>query len=115
MANELAGVIIIPKTFSTDIEGGVKPQVEILKTTEGAGTAEVEIQIEQQINTWLTDYYNLNPISLITTKIEFKEKPVDMSMTMFIVMIIYFMFIGCHLTRKGCVSIKNNKRFYIVR
>lgn len=109
MANELAGVIIIPKTFSTDIEGGVKPQVEILKTTEGAGTAEVEIQIEQQINTWLTDYYNLNPISLITTKIEFKEKPVDMSMTIFIVMIIYFMFIGATSLAKDVYQLKQQK------
>lgn len=109
MANELAGVIIIPKTFSTDLERGVKPQVDILKTTEGAGTAEVEIQIEQQINTWLSDYYNLKPISLVNTQIVYEELPVDMRMTMFIIMIIYFMFIGATSLAKDVYQLKQQK------
>lgn len=108
-ANELAGVFIIPETFSDDLANGKKPVIEVIKTVEGAGTAETELKVEEMINSWLKDYHGLSQTNPIKTTIEYVEAPVDMRFTMFISMVIYFMFIGATSLAQDVSQLKKQK------
>lgn len=108
-ANELAGVFILPKNFSSDLENGKKPLIEVIKIVEGAGTAETELKIETMINTWLKEYHGLNQSNPIKTTIEYAKTPADMSVTMFLSMVIYFMFIGASTLAKDVYQLKQHK------
>ncbi len=108
-ANDLAGVIYIPESFSTDLKNGQRPSLTIYKTTDTAGTAAIELQVEEQIKTWLKDYYQLGTINPTSTVIAYKEDPVDMTFTMFIIMIIYFMFIGASTLARDVYQLKQQK------
>lgn len=107
--NELAGVFLIPSTFSTDLEQGKKPTIDVLKTAEGIGTAETELKIEQLINHWLKEYYQLDQTSPISTTIEYIERPADMIVTLFIFMLIYFIFIGAGTLAHDVSTLKKQK------
>lgn len=108
-ANKVAGVIILPESFSTDLKNGQKPSIILYKTSKAAGTAETELKIEDQINTWLKEYYGLSNFTPITTSIDYKEHPVDMTVTMFVIMNIYFMFIGASVLAKDVYQLKQQK------
>ena len=108
-ANKVAGVIILPESFSTDLENGQKPSIMLYKTSKAAGTAETELKIEDQINTWLKEYYGLSDFTPTTTSIVYKEQPTDMTVTMFIIMNIYFMFIGASVLAKDVYQLKQQK------
>ncbi len=108
-ANELAGVFIIPETFSDDLANGKKPVIEVIKTVEGAGTAETELKVEEVINGWLKDYHGLTQTNPVKTTIEYVEAPADMRFTLFISMVIYFMFIAVTTLAKDVSQLKQQK------
>lgn len=108
-SNELAGVIYIPSSFSEELANGLKPNLTIYKTTNAAGTAETELAVEAKIKSWLKDYYQLEDINPTKTVIESKQNNTDMSFTMFIVMIIYFMFIAAATLARDVQQLKQQK------
>ena len=108
-AHQLAGVIVLPETFSSDLDNGKKPHLIRYITENGAGISETEIKIENLINTYLKNYYQLTKQGPIMTTIEVTEDAKAIKFTMFISLIIYFMFIGASTLAKDVHQLKQQK------
>ncbi|MGL4336479.1 MAG: ABC transporter permease [Turicibacter sp.] len=109
VANDLAGIIKLPGDFSQNIENGVKPIVSVIKTSEGAGTFWAENLIEEQTKTWLKESYGLDTTTTINTVVETIEEGQDITLIMFVVMVIYFMFIGATALAKDVGMLKQQR------
>ena len=108
--NEVSGVFLLDKNFSTDIAKGIKPTVKCYKVQEGGGTLLAESEIETFINDSLEKVLlpDINTKS-ITTVVEHKDSPSKGKFSTFFLMLCYFMLIAGSTLAQDLVNLRKLK------
>ncbi len=107
--NKLSGVLVLPDTFSTDIENGIKPQLEMIQTIDGPLTYLTKQEVDSLLNEWLLVENETEAINFVQTEfVQTKESDLFLVSIMSI-MVIYFMFVASSTLAKDLTMLKNDR------